>query len=283
MASTLISASDYNSLRSQVIGVLGDGSTYGRGSYGYGQALSANVDVVGPPTPAKVYRTDWTKLLSDLDVISYHQTNAAYSGTRANAGDKVKAAIVDDASTFLTNALSGRDTAHPSQLSSQIVAQPRRTSSWGSGPSGIQAITSIQFGNTTNSRYFFNQGGKIVFHGVYAYGTHTPQNDAWNTAMTNFSYTMLRTDYALVVSGGSAWTRLYTYNLGSSYYTNDYAIIDASTPDGGDSVSFRITFEDNHNNVSDFVDGTIGVDVSVVYAIGAFNGYQPSGSVSQNF
>ena len=136
------------------------------------------------------------------------------------------------------------------------------TTAWSTS---IFSDVTVTFASATAARYFFNAGGTLRFQGTYAYGSATPQNDAWSQLMTDFSYSINRTEW-YGIQGVSNGTVRYTLsndtNVGAVYRVNTVNVTAAVIT--ANSVQFTVTYNDSHVGTgggSDSVDGTIGFRV----------------------
>lgn len=277
----LITASDYNSIRTDINQVLGQTTV------GYGQTLrSSNVAI------SSLVTSENMRLLY-LDLISarLHQTGSVDSTvafplvgnliaweTSTNP-DGVKKGINDFINLKnLTSSFDGQVSGFPDSSFSlaSITTSSRNgnTNPWGTSndtPTITHEFT-ITFLNASHMSYFFNSGGQIRFTGSLINGTSSKSTDWANmlTSMGVIAFDKWKT-VSLSASGtgsniGSS-TLTSTYQVvytkfGSSVYSDNFYRIEARSPSSL-SIQFRITFNDADVGTSpttpidENVDGTV--------------------------
>jgi len=276
-----IYGADYNAVQTKIRGVLGDGNGY-TSNYGYGQALSSSPVAAN----AVINHTEWNYLFSDIDKAYTHQNGVAYSVTNPSAGLTISKDHLNTFNTSCDTLLANRLTVNAGQLTGPTqIAQALRTTAWGAGATGIDAVVNVALGGSVrNAQYFFNQGGTIRINGYYAYGSATTQNDQWNQEMGELAKDIDYTVYNAIVASGNAYTQIYYNASFTGSYTANYITISAKTPDGGASIDVYILYEDNHPSTwQDGVDGTIGATFSRYTVSGAFTGIQPTATITDAF
>jgi hypothetical protein len=99
-ANSLISASDYNAIRSTIANVLGTGS----GSFGYGQTVQS----ASKSANELVDQTDWDNLRYDIVNTRIHQTGSAFSAvtTATNSADRTKLFFSTASAGFLIKGMA---------------------------------------------------------------------------------------------------------------------------------------------------------------------------------
>lgn len=266
---SIIYGSDYNTVQLKVRGVLGDGQPYSYGTYGYGHSLASSLvnatDIIT--------QLQWNNLIADVNTAYVHITGGNYTGYTASVGaGNILVSNLNNADDAMNYALTNRLTVDSTQQTTTAGIYSRSYgSTWGGGASGISSDASFTFASANAARYFFNAGGKLTFHGTYAYGSATPQNNAWNDLMTRFTYVV---DYA-------EWTYIQTHNApsfatltGGTPYAANY--VSVTTPSvTSNAVQFHVLYEDDHTSSwADAVDGTIGF--SLTRNAPNFTSYQPT-------
>ena len=156
----LIDDADYNGIQTEVASTLGTGT----GDRGYGQPLASAQVAAGTLITA----TQMVNLKTDIDKISFHQTNAASSAPSISAGGTILASDWTTFSTQITNLSTAAnrlkifgvdDTVGNTSQSTWLLDQATSSiSNWNGNK--IHTIT-VDFGTADGARYFFNTGGEI--------------------------------------------------------------------------------------------------------------------------
>lgn len=202
-----ITRSAYNTLQTQVSGIMGEGS----GQSGYGQLLvsrQANIGEVITSTLLNQMRTDMVKAWT-------HQTDTAATDSLVvgppnlkfyQSGDVVTD-FVTQYSDFINNATTGiltrRAIFAPAQMQANIaLTSATRSTAWG-GSSQAQTISTtvtVSFGGgyqytrpgvgsvtatgEDHARQFFNAGGSIQLNATRAGGTSSSKNTTWSNMLS---------------------------------------------------------------------------------------------------
>lgn len=172
---TLIIATDYNSIQSNVGSVLGIGSS----DFGYGQSVASSQ----VSASAKISLIQWTNLRTDLIRTRQYQTDTIQTLPVLTNANKVseadRAAYAVMASAVVTNRLTippagqaTRENLIPSQL---------RTAAWNGTLS--QTIT-VNFASADAARNYFNTGSRIEISSGLS-GSSGFKYDSWVTILTN--------------------------------------------------------------------------------------------------
>jgi len=299
----LIQATDYNTLRTTVVSILG---TTGSGDVGYGQSVTADTDVVANTTLVSASPTtvkQWVALYNDMLKIAQHQgtdiSAVTTAFTRASApiatGSLIQYSDINTISTAVTtlynNRLNIAATGY-SALTTPLTSV--RTTQWGSAATKpiIQHSFTVTFTNYNEARYFFNTGGAIQFSATRTGGSATTQNAAWDTLLSgmgtiSFAYTDTTT------TGTGSTSTIGFYDLSASpqtifskggyglsgrtdnlYTNNDYYITATITTAATTVITFNIYLTDDAKQqvsfpwgVFDYVDGTLTSTIGMKRAV----------------
>ena len=267
----LIEARDFNSKAQYINNVWGPGS----GSSGYGQPnLLTSVSVY-----ALVSATNWSTLITRLDLITQHQTGVTTSITRPVTGDLV--AFINTLNSKISSVVSNklhtnnRGTSLPTAL-----GNPASSKSIAWTANAIKEFT-VSFDSGDKLRYFFNCGGLITFYmsliggdnqkstnvaaflttqiGTISFGSNTSfrsGNGGYGTIDNNtLGYWRLDNFYQTIFSGVST---LDSYYQSTGFYT----IIEARKGDAANNLSFKISlFDPSPDSFTNAVDGTLNLYV----------------------
>lgn len=274
-----ITRSAYNTLQSQVAGILGLGS----GQSGYGQSVisrAANVgEVISAPLLSQL-RTDMAKAWT-------HQTNTGVvdnflvgpPNLKLYQSGDVVTDFVTQYSDFINNATTGiftrRALFNAAQMTAGIsLSSAQRTTSWG-GASQVQVISTtitVTFGGYTqgsltvpaadHARVFFNAGGSIQLSATRTGGSGGSKNTTWSNMLTGPGAVSFRPTSTTIAgslnSGGTVASSTGFFNLtvgaglttimsqpgpAGVYAENDY-IIQVRRP-ANNTLEFVVTFRDD--------------------------------------
>jgi hypothetical protein len=172
---TLIIATDYNSIQSNVGSVLGTGS----GDFGYGQTVASSQ--VSPS--AKISLIQWTNLRTDILRSRQYQTNTIETLPVLTNANKVteadRAAYATMANLVVTNRFAIPPTGQSTR--ENLIASQLRTAQWNGTLS--QTVT-INFASADAARNYFNTGSRIEISSGLS-GSSGPKYDSWVTILTN--------------------------------------------------------------------------------------------------
>lgn len=278
MATTgsVIYGADYNAVVTKIQQVLGTGSPYGPGTgspqYGYNQSLTSST--VNPG--AVITAAQWNNLQTDINKCYLHQNNSSYAFTTITAGSQLNGPTLDLINTVMNGCLTNATVAATGQLTQTTAITNTYASTWGGGGDhGITTTASATFASQAVLQYFFNQGGKFRFQG---YGPTTPsgtQDTNWQTALSAFSYTIDRTEFAALTTTPAQ--RFYSAGQPSPYNTNYIQVL--ASHNGSGVLNFTVKYEDAHAAAGvgpDSVSAGVGFYLYQTVASGAFTGYSPS-------
>lgn len=295
---TKIIASDYNSIRSKVVSVLGTGS----GDSGYGQNVSS-IDVA---VNAKITVTQWNNLRNDLLRCRQHQTGLDESGglTLATSTTTIResdrAAYMSMADTVTSNRLV---TPPSGQASIEAVTTQQRTSNWNGTLTHIATVT---FASAEDMRYFFNSGSQLLISADRAGGANTTKDQSWSNLLGTNLVTypngmgVIKFNHNSTTCTGTGITSAIGYRQlttsnqqifqknASSYLPNKYYI--NARLNGSNQIIFSISFEDSAGSgnqvlpqfgIDEDITGTLTSTVQAYRASGGnVNVLLPGGSSS---
>lgn len=304
---TLILATDYNAIQSNVALVLGSGS----GNYGYGQSVTSSQ----VSSNAKISVAQWNNLRTDLLRCIQHQTNLDYTNyiPIASTASKITSEKYDfykAVSDYISinrlavplgpsvsppppTPLDGYGTVLGGQATRETLNLSQRTTSWNTTVTHTLTVSfaaSSIYSGTYESRYFFNGGGRFEFSASRIGGGAGTKNSSWTTLLQNMGTVYFDYDTTSCTGSGTFVSTLGFYDLtttpqdifrrtigpSESYYPNQYRIQahvnDTSTRS---QVIFTIRFEDLSGQpnppwgTDELVDGTLTSQIQI---------YRPTGS-----
>lgn len=265
---------DYNTLQTNVNGILGTApSTY----RGYGQALQSY------QLPGKRVETaDWARLKVDILKIASHQglnANAsivALNSVVITAGTKVYASeLVKFSNAYTAVANNPWLNAEFSDENFSPALTSSRTAAWGGGSSAVIHTFTVDFGSATNATYFYNSGGLMLLTAARTGGSGTTQNSIWSNMLSSMGWVVIgpTTSWASAGSGSSIGyyslttsdQLLFSVAGSGAYSTSYYAVYARSNANNAYNTAgnsrymyFTVVFNDVHTNAfSDYVDGTL--------------------------
>lgn len=282
---TLILASDFNALQSNVALVLGSGS----GNYGYGQAVTSSQVSAN----ARISVAQWSNLRLDLLRCIQHQTNNDYTTTLTTPGTSVKlTSEIYDAYKSVSDAIGPGRLALPSgQATRAVLNSAQRSTAWNGVISHVVQVNFIEstlYPGTYESRYFFNAGGKIEITVSKTEGSGGAKNMSWDALLSNIG--TITFDYDTTSSSGTGvgssigffdltttYQTVFTRALGPSegYYPNSYYIqAKVNNTTTRSQILLNIVFNDESGQpnppwgTDELVDGTITSTVQTYRATG---------------
>lgn len=277
-----INRDDYNTLRSQIINILGSGS----GSRGYGQSIASSA-LPAPPATVTVDDAQWDQLYIDLINIIIHQTGNLPPLPNVSEGDVVRLGAsfpLSSYETAITNADANRFNIALSRSTLTSRGSVNYSTAW---VTQAQSIVDVTFPSAADARYFFNSGGKIRLTSSRTGGSSSAQNASWTNLLTSAG--------VVAFSGNSSGLNFYSLtgsfqnfyiaSASNPYSANNYKIearcnIPDNSNGGATIVYFRITWSDTYVDFqpsppNDQVDGVLTLTVEELKASGTL---EPSGS-----
>ena len=255
---TKVPASDYNTIRSTIAGVMGVPAV--NSTFGYNQTL---VSAPTLTTGTIIGASQWNGLYTDIARAYAHITGAAPSSATLpviTTGTKIKASDIAAYANTATYCSTNRLTVNSSALS--VIAPTgattvTRAAAWGGGASGIGAQVNLQWGSEAAAAAFFNTGGRVTINFGHP-NASTTQDASWNSFLSSLG-TVVFTSTGCSISGGTvAMTSIpYSAMPGSvtsvlmetnttANYTANYIQIEIAKIGNGFAVI--IFMQDNHTN-----------------------------------
>lgn len=288
----LISATDYNNIRTTAIALIGTGRTpeltyFYDASHGYGQTIVSSEVLAGN----QVTKAQWDALRYDLYNILIHQTGSTPSIVQVVVGQVIAYGAGNpnnQYSTLADTAKTNRFDLGSGQFVTDALASTSTSSSWYQSRSTTATVT---FGTAEEARFFFNSGGKIRFSSSRTGGTSgIQQNTAWSNLLSSAG----AQPFGASTSGigfynlTTSYQQFYSLSASSPYSANNWKLearSDVANNSNGTAtvVTFRITWSDGYTDPyesvspapGDLVDGTLSLSVDAVRAYGAL---QPTGT-----
>lgn len=281
-----ITATDYNTIRSKVSSVLGNGSI----SYGYGQTVQSSTVAVGNT----VTKTQWDALRWDLYNALFHQTGTVPSITQVAVGDVIQFGAGfpnNQYNTLADTAVTNRFNLGTGQYVTEVKGSVSKTDSW---YSNVSSTVTVTFPTQYHANHFFNSGGKVRFTSTRTGGSAVAQNSSWSNILASagtqaFSATTTLNLYNLTSSDQT----FYTLSGSSPYSSNTYRIqarCNVANNSGGTAnvITFTVSWIDNYVDSGpatpenpapgDLVDGTLTLDVDQIRATGTLQPAPATGS-----
>jgi hypothetical protein len=237
-----------------------------------------------------VTKSQWDLLRFDIFNAILHQTGSVPVITTVAVGDVIRYGASNpnfQYDTLASQSVTNRFDLGTGQFVTEGIGSTSFTSSW---VNSVSCITTINFNNSEQARFFFNAGGKIRFSSSRTGGATTAQNSAWSNLLAT----------AGTQSFGGASPAINFFNLTNSF--QQFYSLSASSPYSANSwrleascnvpnnstgtasiVTFRTTWVDNYFDPGpepspppgDLVDGTLSL---VVDSVRAFGVLQPTGT-----
>ena len=290
---------DYNDIRNKIVAVLGNGS----GNSGYGQQARINSVAIAEGNTVTI--NEWANLRFDI-INAYKHINGVNPTTAQVAeGNTIRytSSFTPDTGTldvpqkqyddWANNITTNRFGVAGGESATTTAVSQSRTGSWIS-----QCTCTIQFywANSDQARYFFNSGGQIRISALRSGGVTSNQNTSWTSLLSsagtrNFGGAL--PNAGTTPNDGTNWYRtsstfqtFYTATASSPYGSNNYQLqarcVDVGSNSSGTSASgeIRVIFTDGYVDPAtaphspgtippeDFVDGTLTVSVSTLFATG---------------
>lgn len=274
--STQIDDLDFNTLRSKIIEIIGNGS----GTVGYGQSIQSSSVLEGN----LITKSQWDGLRNDLINIFVHQTGVTPSIVEISKGDVIRRGAGDPLQQYDVQAGIARNQRFvlaPSQSVVTAVSTKTFTSAWSSAASLTATAT---FGSADQARYFFNSGGQIRISSSRTGGSNTSQNNAWTNILAVVGQVSLRgntTDQVNFYNLTDNFVDLISRNLSTPYSSNTFRIqVRCNVPNNSSGtaniVYFQVLWTDPYVDPfagvspppSDSVDGTLSLVIDEVKAAG---------------
>ncbi len=266
--STVISASEYNNLRTKIMNVMGVGS----GDSGYGQAL--NIPVMDNTRP--ILASDLVPMRAALLAARKHQLGSNIGFTDAQLPIIPKGNVVyatefskyeAAANVIISNRLNYSNISMTVYNNVHTVTRP---SHWGPRQT-ISSVVNVLWVNNDRVRWFFNSGGDIRlsfnqpvggFFGTRAWSTalakigtirfsgHNTTRSGTAGTPANIGYHHIGTDWSQIFNGENIDTP-YPYGVRhSNYGFLDDVYVNVRRIENG--LAFQIMLvEDNHDQIID--------------------------------
>jgi len=280
----LISATDYNTIRSKIINVIGTGV----GNSGYGQTTFSTLVSVGNT----VTKAQWDALRYDIYNALLHQLGSAPAIFVPTVGGVISYGAGNPNNQYDTladQAVSNRFDLGTGQFVTEIIGSESFTDSWYQSCSSTVTVT---FNTADQARYFFNSGGQIRFSSSRTGGTGTAQNSAWSSLLAASGTRSFGGNAPGVnfYSLTNSYQTAYNLTASSPYSANIWrieALCNVANNSSGTAnvVTFRVSWIDGYFDPGpepspppgDLVDGILTLSVDSVRASGSLI---PGGSFS---
>jgi hypothetical protein len=250
--------------------------------FGYNQITSST----SVATSATITKLQWQNLADDINKVYYHQNGSTFTGYTQVSG-KISYNNLNSLNTVINSALATRTQIASSQKSQTFIQSATNNSTWGSGAnanSGTQSTVNVSFSSTYATTYFFNQGGSIVFQGIFPGASASAQDQDWVTFMNSFTYAVTSPQYDIMFTATTSSILLAQIKdpLTLSAYSANIIEIWGSNALNTTTIAINVRYLDYHKPIGsppasqDQVSGGIGFNVYQSTAVGAFNGIVPA-------
>ena len=283
----IITPVDYNTLRSSIIPIIGNGTA----TSGYGQTVQS-VDKVAHE---KISQTDWDLLRFDIVNARTHQDGVAPTITEINEGQLLSFTNNTQYSGLITTAVLNRFNIGSGRFLTESATSSTRSTQWNTL---VICEVTATFANANLCRWFFNSGGQVRIQSSRTGGAATAQNSDWSSLLSSaglqafgsqtptagFSPMNGQNFYRLT----NSYQNFYSLSSSAPYSANTYyldAKCDVADNSGGTAttVYIRVRFVDNYTDpgplgppfTDDIIDGTLTVTVTEKRATGSL---VPSGT-----
>lgn len=292
---SIISQQDYNNIRNKIVPIIGSGSA----TNGWGQTLISSAVA----TNGKVTINEYSNLRYDIINAYTHIFGSAPTTYPVAEGDTIKYNAtnqpVDAYSTLADTIVANKWTVGSGQYATSNQGSVTYNSGWNNS---LSCTIDIYWANANQARYFFNSGGQIQITSSKSTVTATAQNTSWTSILSTAGTQQFGGNNPVAgatPNDGRNWYRLnnvfqtyYSISGSSPYGVNTYSIsarcTDAISNSSGSAAQsqFRVSWVDNYvdpgvvnnpdgspNNAANYppgdsVDGTITLNVSLLYATG---------------
>lgn len=291
---------DYNSIRNKLVNVLGTGS----GNTGWGQDSKIVSSAVS--TSSKVTINEWANLRLDIINAYKHIYGSNPITAQVTEGRTIRYTnnFTPDTGTldvpqrqydvWADNITTNRFIVAGGESGTSTAQSTSRTGSWITQSS---CTITFSFPTANEARYFFNSGGQIRISSSRSGGVTSSQNTAWTSLLStagtqNFGGNNPGTGTS--PSNGLNWYRTtdafqtyYTATSSSPYGSNNWQLqarctggVTNNSTGTALSGEIRVLWNDGYVDPAtaphtpstippvDFVDGTLTVNVSYLYATG---------------
>lgn len=280
---SIIRATDYNAIQSNISTVLGTGSGY----FGYGQTLLSS------PVAQEdlITQAQWDNLRLDLLRARQHQTGLDES---SNLIDPTTTTIITEAAreqfaNFSQVAVNNKFSCASNQGTIDALESKTRTTSWNNY---LKHTIVATFSSANHMRHFFNAGGSFRFTASRTGGSTSTINQTYTTILDEMGTVIMNhadttsTGTTPIVNPGNGYygltpsvtQRIYRKRVNSSNYYGYYSYgqvaltnyrIDATLSADSTQIIFEIYFESDSASANQTVDGTLTSTVQL---------FRPSGT-----
>lgn len=295
----IITPVDYNTLRSSIIPIIGNGTS----TSGYGQAIQS----ADKTAHEKISQNDWDLLRYDIVNARTHQDGVAPTITDINEGQLLSYSNITQYSGVISTAITNRFNIGSGRFLTESAISSTRSTQWNTL---VSCEVTATFANANLCRWFFNSGGQVRIQSSRTGGAATAQNSDWSSLLSSaglqafgsqtptagFSPMNGQNFYRLT----NSYQNFYALSSSAPYSANSYyldAKCDVADNSAGTAttVYIRVRFADSYvdtfnvpplptqtSNASlfppdDVVDGTLTVTVTERRATGSM---LPSGTFS---
>ena len=286
---TLITAAEYNNLRTLTDQVVGQGT-----SLGYGRSLLASANVVA--SSDKITSLQQTNLYKDVQAAHIHQNN--FANTDVNVADIEVGDIINFTNVTNFTSMVGDITSFNPAVSefpsanfdeagllttSSTTTSSTRTSAWGTGSdSRIGHRVTLTWASGDARNFYFNAGGQVRFDASLTGGTSGTSNTKdwdWNrilSAMGKIRFYKMGTAYKTVSIASSGTGSEYTIGAISTNTATSGGFFNSATRlftkvgggvSGGASGTVPVTqiYDDNESQINVVAPNTSQLTFEIIF------------------
>jgi hypothetical protein len=253
----IIKNTDYNSLRSSIIPIIGNGAS----TSGYGQVVYS----ADKTAHEKISQTDWDLLRYDIVNARTHQDGSAPTITDINEGQLLSFSNNSQYSGLISTAITNRFNIGSGRFLTESAINSVRSTQWNTL---VLCEVTATFANANLCRWFFNSGGQIRIQASRTGGAGTSQNSDWSSLLSSAGMQVFGSQTP--TAGFSPMNGQNFYRLTNSY--QNFYSLSSSAPYSGNSY--------NLDAKCDVADNSAGTATTVYIRVRFVDSYTDPGIAS---
>lgn len=285
----IISASDYNTIRTKIANVLGIGGV-GNGvtaDFGYGQQLNSSAVNAADPVleKRKITKAQWDDLRWDIINAHVHQLDTIPDLVVVSNADPIRYGSSQPNYQYNTTADTVTSNRYKIATTQSITRTPiaavTRSTAWSNS---VSCQLTMTFATSDQARYFWNAGGVIRFSSSRSGGSALDQNTAWTRLLTavgnqDFNNRTITPTGTGIYTLTNSFQTYYENSASSPYSNNKFRLqvkVDVANNSTGTAriFTFNIQWIDGYVDSGpevppgDTVDGTLTLNTTEIRAAG---------------